>query len=32
VFAIDQQTGDLTFTGTSIEVPAPVCVAFKPSP
>lgn len=28
VFAIDAATGVLRFTGTSIEVPAPVCVAF----
>lgn len=29
VFAIDEATGRLTFTGTSVEVPSPVCVAFR---
>lgn len=28
VFAIDQRTGDLTPTGTTVKVPAPVCVTF----
>jgi 6-phosphogluconolactonase (cycloisomerase 2 family) len=32
VFAIDPETGRLGFTGTSIEVPSPVCVAFRRSP
>ena len=32
VFAIDPETGRLRFTGTSIEVPSPVCVAFRRSP
>jgi 6-phosphogluconolactonase len=30
VFAIDNETGRLTFTGTSVEVPGPMCVAFRP--
>lgn len=29
VFAIDEPTGRLTFTGTTIEVPSPVCIAFR---
>jgi 6-phosphogluconolactonase len=28
VFAIDPATGRLTFTGTSIDVPAPTCIVF----
>ncbi len=28
VFAVNARTGELTFTGQSIEVPAPICVAF----
>jgi len=31
VFAIDQATGRLAFTGTSLEVPMPVCIRFRPS-
>jgi 6-phosphogluconolactonase len=30
VFAIDKATGRLTFTGTSVVVPSPVCIAFRP--
>ena len=30
VFAIDGKTGRLTFTGTSVDVPSPVCIAFRP--
>ena len=30
VFRVDQQTGRLEFTGTKIEVGAPVCVRFLP--
>jgi len=30
VFSIDEATGRLGFTGTSVEVPAPVCVLFRP--
>jgi 6-phosphogluconolactonase len=29
VFAIDGETGRLTFTGTSVEIPSPVCVGFR---
>lgn len=29
VFTIDEQTGRLSFTGTSVEVPSPVCIAFR---
>jgi len=29
VFAIDEQSGRLSFTGGSVEVPSPVCVAFR---
>lgn len=29
VFSIDEQTGRLSFTGTSVEVPSPVCIAFR---
>ncbi|MEI6240233.1 MAG: lactonase family protein [Planctomycetia bacterium] len=29
VFAIDPATGRLTFTGTSIDVPSPVCIRFR---
>lgn len=29
VFFIDEQTGRLSFTGTSVEVPSPVCIAFR---
>jgi 6-phosphogluconolactonase (cycloisomerase 2 family) len=32
VFAIDPATGRLTFSGTSIEVPAPVCILFARQP
>ncbi len=28
VFAVDVRTGELRFTGQSVEVPAPICVAF----
>jgi 6-phosphogluconolactonase len=30
VFAIDQATGRLSFTGTSIEVPMPMCIRWRP--
>jgi 6-phosphogluconolactonase len=30
VFTIDETTGRLTFTGTTIDVPSPVCIAFRP--
>ncbi|NBW97485.1 MAG: lactonase family protein [Planctomycetia bacterium] len=30
VFAIDPATGRLRFTGTSIDVPSPVCIRFRP--
>jgi 6-phosphogluconolactonase (cycloisomerase 2 family) len=30
VFAIDQATGRLSFTGTSIEVPMPMCIRWQP--
>jgi len=29
VFSIDEATGRLMFTGTSVEVPSPVCVGFR---
>ncbi|MFM7245700.1 MAG: lactonase family protein, partial [Planctomycetaceae bacterium] len=29
VFSVDEQTGRLSFTGTSVEVPSPVCIAFR---
>ena len=29
VFAIDEASGRLAFTGTTVEVPSPVCVAFR---
>ena len=29
VFAIDGETGRLTFTGTSVDIPSPVCVGFR---
>jgi 6-phosphogluconolactonase len=29
VFSIDEQTGRLAFTGTSVAVPSPVCIAFR---
>jgi 6-phosphogluconolactonase len=29
VFAIDQATGRLTFTGQSLDVPSPVCIRFR---
>lgn len=29
VFSVDEATGRLTFTGTSVEVPSPVCVGFR---
>jgi 6-phosphogluconolactonase len=32
VFAIDPATGRLTFTGTSIDVPVPVCITFSRQP
>ncbi len=28
VFKIDQQTGSLTYTGTEIQIPSPVCLEF----
>lgn len=31
VFRINQQTGELTPTGSTIDVPAPVCVRFLPT-
>ena len=31
LFAIDHQTGRLTFTGGSFFVPVPVCICFEPS-
>jgi 6-phosphogluconolactonase (cycloisomerase 2 family) len=30
VFAIDQATGRLMFTGQSIDVPMPACIRFRP--
>jgi 6-phosphogluconolactonase len=32
VFAIDQATGKLSFTGHSLDVPTPVCIRFRPAP
>ncbi|MFM8414289.1 MAG: lactonase family protein [Planctomycetota bacterium] len=32
VFTIDEATGTLAFTGESVEVPAPVCILFRPGP
>jgi 6-phosphogluconolactonase len=32
VFALDEETGRLAFTGVSVEVPGPTCVAFRPEP
>jgi 6-phosphogluconolactonase len=32
VFAIDQTTGKLSFTGHSLDVPTPVCTRFRPAP
>ena len=29
VFRIDGETGELEFTGTEVEIPAPVCVVFR---
>jgi len=29
VFSIDEATGRLAFTGTSVDVPSPVCIAFR---
>ncbi|MFM8805014.1 MAG: lactonase family protein, partial [Planctomycetia bacterium] len=30
VFAIDAETGKLSCTGQSLEVPTPVCIRFRP--
>ncbi|NCY03184.1 MAG: hypothetical protein EBX36_09830 [Planctomycetia bacterium] len=30
VFAIDAETGTLTFTGQSLDLPSPVCIRFRP--
>lgn len=30
VFAVDGSTGRLSFTGTSLDVPMPVCIRFRP--
>ena len=29
-FAVDEQTGELSYTGNQIEIPAPVCIVFRP--
>jgi 6-phosphogluconolactonase len=29
VFAIDGETGRLSFTGQSLDVPSPVCIRFR---
>jgi 6-phosphogluconolactonase (cycloisomerase 2 family) len=31
VFTVDEQTGRLTFTGQSIDVPSPMCIRFRPA-
>jgi 6-phosphogluconolactonase len=31
VFAIDAETGKLSFTGQSLDVPSPVCIRFRPT-
>lgn len=31
VFAIDPDTGRLTFTGNKADVPAPTCIRFRPA-
>jgi 6-phosphogluconolactonase len=31
-FAIDAETGRLSFTGQSLDVPSPVCIRFRASP
>lgn len=32
VFKIDQESGKLEFTGQTVNSPAPICIAFQPTP
>ena len=32
VFRINQQTGELTYTGNTVVVPSPVCIKMLPLP